>query len=81
MIRVYSSYKKKKIENIKNIKRFLFFVTEQLGIFFNSDCKERNAECSKWDYFCVCHCDPGYFMYYGHCIKGEIKSITYFSNY
>ncbi|XP_052679046.1 uncharacterized protein LOC128159874 isoform X2 [Crassostrea angulata] len=45
---------------------------EQLGIFFNSDCKERNADCSDWNNFCVCHCYPGYFMYYGHCIKGNL---------
>lgn len=48
--------------------------TEQLGIFFYSNCKETNADCSYWDYLCVCHCNPGYFMYYGHCIQGKIKS-------
>lgn len=45
---------------------------EQLGILFKSDCKESNANCSNWDNFCVCHCDSGYFMYYGHCIKGNL---------
>lgn len=48
--------------------------TEQLGIFFYSNCNETNADCSYWDYLCVCHCNPGYFMYYGHCIQGKIKS-------
>lgn len=45
---------------------------EQLGIFFNSDCREtNNAECSKWNNFCVCHCHPGYIMQYGHCIQAR----------
>lgn len=44
---------------------------ERLGIFWNSVCKERNAECSKWHNFCVCHCDREYLMHGGHCVKGN----------
>lgn len=51
----------------------LFALTGQLGIFWNSDCEERNAECSKWKQLCVCHCDPEYSMTNGHCIQGKIK--------
>ncbi|XP_065937241.1 uncharacterized protein [Magallana gigas] len=52
--------------NCSNLRR------EQLGIFFNGNCKERNADCTNWNNFCVCHCFTGYFMYYGHCIKDNV---------
>lgn len=48
-------------------------LTGQLGIFWKSDWKERNAECSKWKQLCVCHCDPKYSMTNGHCIQSKIK--------
>lgn len=46
---------------------------ERLGIFWNtySVCRERNAECSTWRNFCVCHCDREYLMHGGHCVKGD----------
>ncbi|XP_065937240.1 uncharacterized protein [Magallana gigas] len=56
--------------NCSNLRR------EQLGIFFNGNCKERNADCTNWNNFCVCHCFTGYFMYYGHCIKANLSLNT-----
>lgn len=45
---------------------------KQLDISWTEDCKERYAECSNWNNFCVCHCDPGYFMINGHCLQENL---------
>lgn len=52
----------------------LFSLTERLDKVWDpySVCGERNAECSKWRYLCVCHCDREYLMHGGHCLKGKI---------
>lgn len=78
--KIWESYESTFIRRIINTNRspkneyeVFFSLTGQLGIFWNSDCKERNAECSKWKQICVCHCDPEYSMTNGHCIQGKIK--------
>ncbi|XP_078339759.1 uncharacterized protein LOC144627248 isoform X2 [Crassostrea virginica] len=40
--------------------------------FIHDSCVKSNAQCSKWQELCVCHCNVDYVMVAGNCAKGGL---------
>ena len=54
----------------------IFLTTEQY--FILDSCVKSNAQCSKWQELCVCHCNFDYVMVSGNCVKGMIFYFNFF---
>ncbi|XP_078339754.1 uncharacterized protein LOC111109898 isoform X1 [Crassostrea virginica] len=45
---------------------------EREQYFIHDSCVKSNAQCSKWQELCVCHCNVDYVMVAGNCAKGGL---------
>lgn len=45
--------------------------TDKYRIINTTDCSWSNAQCHRIDNYCVCHCDYGYIVVNGYCVKGK----------
>lgn len=57
------------------------FFTDYYRVYNSYPCSVTGAQCDILsDYYCVCHCYPGYAMMNGICLKGKITISHEFKN-